>query len=1068
MRDLHEIRLLEDRLRALIHVSQAITGTRELDEVLDLVVESAIGVFPAAQKGSIHLYDEKTGMLHIRACYGYSPEVAKALTLKVGEGRAGWVYEHATPLIVGNVQEDGKSRKVDRRIKCSEVQEQKSAICVPLAVADRVIGALSLDNITAFNAFRPEDRDLLSLFASQATAAILNAELRERLRKLQMLSRASNEIMSNLHSLSLDDRLNMIVRHAVLILDAEAGTIFLVKRPGFVTKEACYGHVEKDFQKGKELAIRSGRKTGLTGHIAYTGKLFNAHGDELATHWAVTGEKPVQVVSGQCHSLLAIPLKRRIGDEEHLIGLLEAENKKDKDGQPKSDIGFTKEDEWILSIFAETVVICLENAELYERTSDRLEEKVASLKAIQETSAAISAELDFGELLELITEKAARVFAAPAVSLMLWDNGQEELVVRAKYGLTDEYSQQRVPRERVDTAIAMMGGLHPLATLDLRSTPFGRLDLDEAEHLCSVLSAPLVVSGGLIGILNIYSKDKPRQFASDEIEVAEVIASQATVAIRNAQLYEETTRRANALQALYEASRAVTATLTPNDLFNVIVEQAWRLTRPRQEKTHFSHLAFVDRNHIRFVAAFPPDALAKLKTEVKEIDLERDMPIGITGSVVVTRCSRLEGNVSENFDYIETDPRVRSQLSVPIRMGEHIIGVIGVEHVDYNAFDEEDRRTLESLAAQVAVAIENARLYEKQQQEAKQLALINQIAADISSSLDLEKILQTLVNQLAGIIGVEQCAIAIFDEKGEYGDVVAEYLQEGCVPSKGEFRIPLRDNPAIELARMTKRPVAVKDAQYDPRMEGVWDIMRQRRTQSIMIVPIVIRGELIGTIGLDAVSGPRDFTIEEQWLAETIAHHASIAIQNARRYEELKRTKGLIGARTALAWMGMVSSEWKHRIRNQAQTIQEQVQHLRKDLQLSSVHYHHPAIGNRLSMIERLAVQIREKPIIPPLSAEEGVVPFAINDLIGERAKQLWQNDPYQRTELRLDLRLDNTIAVRASSEWLRRAFDILVDNAVEAMVGCETQQITVATRPTDGGVEIVVSDTGIHYRTLF
>jgi len=334
--------------------------------------------------------------------------------------------------------------------------------------------------------------------------------------------------------------------------------------------------------------------------------------------------------------------------------------------------------------------------------------------------------------------------------------------------------------------------------------------------------------------------------------------------------------------------------------------------------------------------------------------------------------------------------------------------------------------------------------------------------------LDLEKILQTLVNQLAGIIGVEQCAIAIFDEKGEYGDVVAEYLQEGCVPSKGEFRIPLRDNPAIELARMTKRPVAVKDAQYDPRMEGVWDIMRQRRTQSIMIVPIVIRGELIGTIGLDAVSGPRDFTIEEQWLAETIAHHASIAIQNARRYEELKRTKGLIGARTALAWMGMVSSEWKHRIRNQAQTIQEQVQHLRKDLQLSSVHYHHPAIGNRLSMIERLAVQIREKPIIPPLSAEEGVVPFAINDLIGERAKQLWQNDPYQRTELRLDLRLDNTIAVRASSEWLRRAFDILVDNAVEAMVGCETQQITVATRPTDGGVEIVVSDTGIHYRTLF
>jgi signal transduction histidine kinase len=365
--------------------------------------------------------------------------------------------------------------------------------------------------------------------------------------------------------------------------------------------------------------------------------------------------------------------------------------------------------------------------------------------------------------------------------------------------------------------------------------------------------------------------------------------------------------------------------------------------------------------------------------------------------------------------------------------------------------------TLQIIADHLANAIENARLYEKLQQEAIQLILVNQIAAEISSSLDLDKILQTLVDELARVLGVEQCAIAIFDEKGDHGDVVAEYLDDGCVPSKG-IRIPLGDNPAIELVRETKKPLAVRDAQHDPYLEKVWGIMKQRRTQSIMLVPIIIRGEVVGTIGLDAVSAPRDFTTEEQWLAETIAHHTSIAIQNARQYEELKRTKGLVGARNALAWMGMTSAAWRHAIGNDATTIQDLVELAQRDLAAGA-----PAdkIQGRLDGIDRMANKIRSTPITAPLHEEEGVRSVPINELVRERIKQLCGREPFKRVQVSFDARLGDSSTVRASSDWLRRAFDILIENAVEAMTDSDIRELAITTELAGGGVELSIADTG-------
>lgn len=163
----------------------------------------------------------------------------------------------------------------------------------------------------------------------------------------------------------------------------------------------------------------------------------------------------------------------------------------------------------------------------------------------------------------------------------------------------------------------------------------------------------------------------------------------------------------------------------------------------------------------------------------------------------------------------------------------------------------------------------------------------------------------------------------------------------------------------------------------------------------------------------------------------------------------------------AVAWMGMASSTWRHAIDKHALTIREQVQLLGRDWQSIASVPRDSKIPDRIETIERLATLILERPITAPLSSEEGVDSVPLNSLVEERAQQLWQNDPYRKATLRTDFCLADEATVRASPEWLRRAFDLLVDNAVKALTGRTHGQVTIGTRAADGGAEIQVSDTG-------
>jgi PAS domain S-box-containing protein len=193
-------------------------------------------------------------------------------------------------------------------------------------------------------------------------------------RQLEKLSNAVREIMGDLQAQSLDERLDLIVKHAAEVLDAETSSIFLLESEGVLSLRASYGHVEGTFQKGMQLRVRSGLHTGLTGHIAAEGKIFNAYGEYLINHLAVAGNQPEHLPSRRCHSLLAVPLRQKTdGSGMRLLGLIRVENKRDASGRSLPTLGFDEEDEWVVETFASFVVSALESAALVRELSEQRE-----------------------------------------------------------------------------------------------------------------------------------------------------------------------------------------------------------------------------------------------------------------------------------------------------------------------------------------------------------------------------------------------------------------------------------------------------------------------------------------------------------------------------------------------------------------------------------------------------------------------------------------------------------------------------------------------------------------------
>lgn len=227
---------------------------------------------------------------------------------------------------------------------------------------------------------------------------------------------------------------------------------------------------------------------------------------------------------------------------------------------------------------------------------------------------------------------------------------------------------------------------------------------------------------------------------------------------------------------------------------------------------------------------------------------------------------------------------VRSVISVPVRSHQHTIGVIQAIDEAPQRFDDDALHLVELLATAAAIAIENARLFRETRQRADRLAVLTEISSAINQPLDLNAVVQAAVSSLTNTLHLSQTGLALFDETREHLVIMADVPASGSSPVSG-VKIPVAGNASMERILATRRPLAIFDAQHDPLLASIRGLMEQRQVQSMLIVPLLVRGEVIGTFGCDTIDRPHRFTQEDIDLTMTVANLIAVRIDQARLFE---------------------------------------------------------------------------------------------------------------------------------------------------------------------------------------
>jgi signal transduction protein with GAF and PtsI domain len=222
---------------------------------------------------------------------------------------------------------------------------------------------------------------------------------------------------------------------------------------------------------------------------------------------------------------------------------------------------------------------------------------------------------------------------------------------------------------------------------------------------------------------------------------------------------------------------------------------------------------------------------------------------------------------------------IRSILSIPLRFGDEVIGVLRMYTSEPTEYSGEDLKFVSAIAEQAAAAIVNARVFEKTVSKEKEyLRVFQKVTRAVSSSLQLDEVLHMIVRTLPEVMGLKAATIRLLDESGEYLKLVAahglseRYLSRGPVDMEENIR-----------AALDEKPVAIIDVSTDPRLYYRREA-EEEGIKSMLTLPVIARGKVIGILRL-LTAQIRHFTQQDIDFAAALAEQCGTAIENARMYE---------------------------------------------------------------------------------------------------------------------------------------------------------------------------------------
>jgi len=579
----------------------------------------------------------------------------------------------------------------------------------------------------------------------------------------------------------------------------------------------------------------------------------------------------------------------------------------------------------------------------------------------------------------------------------------------------------------------------------------------------SWLGVPMVVGGKCLGVIVAESYEE-RAFDDGDLVVLLNAASQASICIENRKLYGNLSRRVRDLRVLNEIGQTLTSgiRLKQDEILELIYKQAKKLTGAQD-----MYIALYDEETgmIRFGLA--TEHGERVHIEPRKADMEKR---GKTEEVIFAREPILHQTLAESEAWYgqpghqEFIGRVaKSWLGVPMILEDRVPGVIATYDWEREyAYDEQDLQVVSSMASQAAIALDNATLYYEINQQlahrVQALAALNEIGQTLTSGIRLkqDEILELIYEQAKKLTGAQDMYIALYDEETgmiRFGLATEHGERVHIEPRKADMEKRGKTEEVI-FARepVLHQTLAESEAWYG--QPGHQEFIG-RVQPSYLGVPMIVGERMLGMIA--TYDWEREYAYDEQDLqvVSSMASQATIALDNARLYEEARSE---VIATKQLAILGTAIAALQHRINNTFNIIVPNVTRLRNRVDMTD-----ETIVEMLDIIERNArytsdIITRIQEPLREVEVQDVDVNAVLSDVVS-KVRELWRTDSTQPlVEVTLDLD-DSIPQIQAPIGQVAEVFRNLVDNAYRAMK--EGGQLTVTSQYAEGITQVRVRDTG-------
>lgn len=400
-----------------------------------------------------------------------------------------------------------------------------------------------------------------------------------------------------------------------------------------------------------------------------------------------------------------------------------------------------------------------------ESSQTLLSNRSAQLQAAAEIGTATATSKDLSTLLQTITEVIAERFDFYHVAIMSPNGGGEDReFITVSEGGRKEGKRMPFPASSSDgrgiiTHVARTGKPYLAREVKTDSIYLHNPHFDETR---SEIAVPIMAGGSLYGILDVLSNAQ-NPLTTDELNALQVLANQIGSAVHSHRLLENTHRHLDELIALNAIATAGTEAQSEDEFLSRATEVVGKSLFP----TNFGVLLLDEKNGLLQHHASYTEKRAKVSPPIP-------LGEGITGLVAMSGQAMRIADVASEPKYISVDPRVRSELCVPLKIGEHVLGVLDVESYKVDSFSKADEHLLQTLAGQIATSLERIRLFSEAQQRADELANTLKQQKELSRLRD--EFIQNVSHEFRTPLSIVSGYIEILDS-GEFGPLPEHYKQ---------------------------------------------------------------------------------------------------------------------------------------------------------------------------------------------------------------------------------------------------------------------------------------------------